>query len=1004
MIQLYVTYPGSSTVQLDTFDQEPIKINLQVEDFLKLGGVAGSYSRTFRIPFTAKNERFFKMAFNVNQSGFFDATLKCPAWIESDGFFFTNGNLRLSNVYTNERESTIVYECVFMGETNDFSSAVGNEFLNEINLSAYSHAQSISGITGSWAGATAGSTAGYTGGLVSGNVVYPLIEWGYSYSKDNQPDIPTLTEGYPSSFTQNTWAFRQEQFKPAVKVKLIWDKIFEDAGYGYTGAFLNSARFKALYMVSDSLARTSAIVDNKGKCIGDMEPIYLDAGDIGTLTNVASIPSDPGNNFSAVDGGYTIPATGNYTFNFFQQYQAEILVNPADVIFTLYNIDTGLQIGTGSYTKSLAVGTCSGTAHQSLSLTSVDQGTRVAWQVEFNAEPGSDYSTSYSSWEVTSTPDFLNPGTILPANIKKIDFIKSIVDKFRLVMVPDKDNAKMFKIEPWVDWIQQGDLLDWNSKLDGSKDFKTSPLFYTQPRETVYQDAEDTDYVNHFYLQNYKKPYGQYKLDSGIELIKGTETVTGIFAPTPLDSIACSATGGITGAAKFIIPHLAKDNAPDENVGKREPIQPKPRLLFYNGVQTAPITWYMKNDAGTTATFNTYPLMSNFETWPPTGTTLDLNWQNYPPIFNAVVAEVTGTSNKTVYTEYWKTWHENYYDPYSRIAEGTFYLTDQDVSSLNFNDRLSIKDTQWFPVKVSDHTLGKREPTKVTMIKVGNVNVGPGTGGTSGTGTNNCSACNTWATYNPYNYSIILYSKDCYTLQIISNIIPPHQPKWVCSCSDFTPYSNAQGIKITFVQGWCGFNQGSGPTGGTGGVTGTYYTLSNSSKEDQPVEFLNCQKGVTDTYIVSPFSVANIVSCNLPTGPTGVTDLVITTQDLYGLTGPVFVAAITDTTTAFDGDVELFFSKDGSYFESIGWTGTFSGLVSIPEQVLYSDNYLYARATFTKTVDGGTGSSQIGLLLADNEPIYQYDISSMIVSDSLSIDTPTIINGISYTFLLKNYS
>jgi hypothetical protein len=66
---------------------------------------------------------------------------------------------------------------------------------------------------------------------------------------------------------------------------------------------------------------------------------------------------------------------------------------------------------------------------------------------------------------------------ILPANIKQIDFIRSIVERFKLVFVPSKQISKHFEICPWDEWVQQGEIKDWSYRFDGKIDFKTYPLF-----------------------------------------------------------------------------------------------------------------------------------------------------------------------------------------------------------------------------------------------------------------------------------------------------------------------------------------------------------------------------------------------------------------------------------------------------------------------------------------------------------------------------------------------
>ena len=86
--QLYVrrynqVNPSDWTI-LDTYDANPIKINLQVQDVMDPTIATSSYSQTFRVPNTANNGQFFQQVFNVNQT-FFDPSRKAQAYINAQG-------------------------------------------------------------------------------------------------------------------------------------------------------------------------------------------------------------------------------------------------------------------------------------------------------------------------------------------------------------------------------------------------------------------------------------------------------------------------------------------------------------------------------------------------------------------------------------------------------------------------------------------------------------------------------------------------------------------------------------------------------------------------------------------------------------------------------------------------------------------------------------------------------------------------------------------------------
>jgi hypothetical protein len=169
-VQLYAkNQTNNQYVLLDLFTEQPIKLTLAVSNIVDPLAANSIFSRTFRVPHTSKNGPYFKAVFNVNSTDF-DASVKAPAYINDNGIFFSSGNIRLSSIFVNEETNNVEYEINYYGETSDFGSQIGGGFLSEVNLNSYNHNQTYTNITNSWGG-----------GLFGGDIVYPLVEWGYTY-------------------------------------------------------------------------------------------------------------------------------------------------------------------------------------------------------------------------------------------------------------------------------------------------------------------------------------------------------------------------------------------------------------------------------------------------------------------------------------------------------------------------------------------------------------------------------------------------------------------------------------------------------------------------------------------------------------------------------------------------------------------------------------------------------------------------------------------------------
>ena len=999
-VQLYARTQTGQTVQLDIYDADPIKMSFAVEEVQNVQQTAGAFSRQFRLPHTYKNQQFFQGVFDVN-SVTFNATQKATAWVQADGFYFASGNIRLVNIYLNGRENQVEYEVLFMGETNDFSAAVGDSFLCELDFSEYTHDQTYTNITNSWNAGT-----GFTGGtgLFNGDILYPLVEWGYRYDNNGVVQNSTMTHGYSKSFTQNSHPLEQSQMKPAIRIDAVWRKIFKTAGYGFTGAFFDSNRWKALYMLSENVARVEAAPDNTGNANinSDDSPVlanqYIYYNDDPTIFN------DPGNNFNINNGYYLVSGTGSYTINVGLDWET-ITTNPlgADIRVDLINTNTGATIDFDTF----SVGSGNDAGYNTIPfVNTINAGVSLGVRVQlFNVGSFSGFlDAPYIDFTVSAAPTFVNPTKVMPCNFKQMDFLKSVIDRFRLVLEPNKDGEKTFEITPWDQWVTQGDELDWSLKLDGSKDFKVSPLFLTQKRELVYNDQEDSDFSNFFFTQDNKKPYGQFKLDSGIELIKDTQEIKGIFAPTPLQSIP-DPNSGSTASAQFIIPSLAKDNAPTDSLGRREPIIPKPRIVFYNGKRSAPRTWHLKNDAGSAVNQLVYPLVSSFEQFPPNPQTLDLHWQNDPYLFDTITAGITGRTSNTVWNTYWQDWYNLYYSPYGRIAEGQFFIHDDDISNLKFNDKIYAANSWWLPTKIMDYQVGGGGVTKVQLIRIGDVDVVAGatsatgtTGGTGG-GTPCIGSCQQWAVCNNNNYVINYSSIDCFSNQQVLGSLPPQVCQLICSCN--TPTSTFTGFE-PYLQGVCP-NGPTGATGGTAGCTGCFsWSVTNNSNAPRSFTYQTCFGGTVNP-TVQPFTSAMpFCSC---TGPTGVGTMTVTQfGNCNNNELPNDVTYMSYQTTLlndqYEANMQLGISENGVTYEPFpdGQIFINSGVTNTIQQFTLADPNYYAQCAYTVTAYPSSGYSVFLQLYVGEELLISRDITNTPIGEPTTLETPTPINSVGYIF------
>ena len=525
------------------------------------------------------------------------------------------------------------------------------------------------------------------------------------------------------------------------------------SGYTYTStagsatdSFMNSTLFKNLYVLTDSVARPEFIPNQKFSAVSNFVSTASAANYfmVGTTTNfdINQELIDEANAYNPATSTYITPSGGGYVFKV--TFDATVDIggglhpNRARVNIILRNSNTGqtYQLNSaaitviniaGSYVYTVTSGTIPLAANQPLQL-------QIQVLPLSSAYGGLAIELNSVQWETLTTPVFVNISSLFSNQIKLVDFVKGVIDKFKLVFIPSKEKSKEFQIIPWINWVQGGKAKDWTGKLDESVEYKISPLFNGQTRNNVFRDNEDTDYLNYNYQQANNKTYGQLNIDSGNLLLNGETVRQNIFARTPLAPIGVASgatTANAERAAKWLIPHLAKITSSGSGttstpVNKVEPIQPKLRMVFWNGMQDRPAgspNWYLQNDFGAGTTQDQYPLVSDFQTWPLDPSTLDLRWSYAPPLYDTTVQTITNPtafSNVTAFNQYWKGWYDTVQDIYNRSVEMTMILNYADIKDLLFNDYIYVKDAWYFVDSISDYVVGKTTSCKVKLYKVGN--------------------------------------------------------------------------------------------------------------------------------------------------------------------------------------------------------------------------------------------------------------------------------------------
>ena len=755
MIQLKI-YPNvqklrSQQLFLDLYDTEPIKLTLSIEDITNADATS-VFSRTFKVPATRHNNEFFKNVFEVNGVDF-DVTVKKPAEILVDGAEFRQGHIRLQKIYVNQDLDKTDYELLFLGETRDFSTVIGDKPLCELimpdlqarNLDGTPRNPTITDIEQSWQAFPQDAQVDGNGlpnaGLAYGNIIYPLIDHGNLYEEDGSLPVvwSDISVGASQSFTgtsnNNNYPLPTSRLKPMIRAKRVWDQIFEDAGYTYTSDFINSPKFHQMYMSAfGNEALTGYSTQGSGANLLHSE--YNTNTPTQYFGDYLYLPNnifDPGNNFQVgtanIGSRYITPATAiggdpqkykmaasAFIYGYKEVSCPSFCTAPVAGRLEIYNISTGQVLKQSGYAYGVTVTVSLDTEIDNIT---INQGDQLAIRV--TGYESTQYDEVHSiTWQIMNAPGTLLPSTDLDCEYKQIDYIKDVLKMFRLVMAPDRNDTKNFIIEPWQTYINSGDLHDWSHKLVQNKDQVLEPLFNTQSEEITFSFQEDEDFANVYHQEQYKHPFGYLEFDSNNELLKGTRSIeTEGVAPTPLATIRETVNTNHT-ASSFIIPQIYANESEGSST-EQLPIKPKTRFLFYNGLQPVPalangsqIKWFL----GTTSNYyDTYPLVSSFENWPQTQNGLNLNWYNDINYWvQNATNQIFNVDGETLYDQYWSRYINSLYNKFSRRMTAYFVLNNVDLQDLSFDDTIFVNGKYWRPEKIIDVNIGERTEVKVQLI------------------------------------------------------------------------------------------------------------------------------------------------------------------------------------------------------------------------------------------------------------------------------------------------
>ena len=251
---------SDTTYQLDLQEAPNIALNFQFSDIKEPETRKGSYSQTFKLPFTKNNNQFFENWYNVNLD-----TLVFSTKTKFDAVLFVGtvpqfeGMLQLKSVYQKAQQ----YEVVLLSNSATLFTVIGNQRLKNVfknsdgsYTSDFNYVYTYTNwydntLYKSW-GSGLQNTAGdslYDSDIGISKIVYPfsVTEQNFYYDGGQERFLnmdQTATDAIVNDANggaQAAWdkAVNFSQFKPAIQLRTLLRLIIARAGFTYTSDFID---------------------------------------------------------------------------------------------------------------------------------------------------------------------------------------------------------------------------------------------------------------------------------------------------------------------------------------------------------------------------------------------------------------------------------------------------------------------------------------------------------------------------------------------------------------------------------------------------------------------------------------------------------------------------------------------------------------------------------------------------------------------------------------------
>ena len=679
--------------RLDLFQDEEISISLNVQNIQDLSKIFTDFTQSFTIPATAWNNEvlhhYYRTDVDSSQitkrtivdnssavmgllgyvpdtitetsaANSFDFRLRPSARIEINSLPFRTGVIEMENVLMKGTEP-YSYSLSFYGDLVNLTDLFGEDYLYDLDLSAYDH---------TYDGATILQGVN-SNALFSGDVFYPLMSpvrnWVYNVSNSSDPrhedDIQFVT-----GHAGHHHGVHYYEVKPAIKVLKILEAIEAKYGVDFVGDFMTDAQFEKLYMWAHRYE--GYMYENQPN------------GAVGQLVN---FNAQTISGFDLANDWWLVPSGANlqnieFNYNidsvvYTQEYYVDIYKD--DVLYAT-NAHTGNVIGG----KFVPIKVRTGERWQ----LKLRPSTQSAIAYRFTQFFGRNVLTLTKYYEVRQTifatyQVRVNVSSLMP-EIKIKDFLSGIVKMHNLVVTPNSSTE--FNLQTLDGWYADGTDQDLTQYIDIEEVTINRPPIY---REIDFKYQETEQILGFEYKRTNPYGVGYGDLNAKFNFDADTYKVELPFECPLFERLSDIDNGTLTN----ILVYKSQTREFDTDFENRfQPYVGAPILIygeFSLDINANPISFV--DESNTQTQVNEVWYANTSSTSLGVGTAYSLAWgADIDPYY------LTSVTN-SLYATYWEDYITDLYNTSRRLVEVEAILPLGKILNLQLNNKIIWNNQRW---------------------------------------------------------------------------------------------------------------------------------------------------------------------------------------------------------------------------------------------------------------------------------------------------------------------